>query len=234
MRHPLWSPSPERIKNSNMTRFMEFVNRRYNRQFTGYFDLYEWSVANIADLWASLWDFLDIKASKKYEKVVDDLSKFPGARWFVGAEMNFAENLLRYRDERTAFVFKCEAKPSVSITYGELYHTVARLAALPAGARGDRERPRCGVHAEYDGDGDCHAGRHQHRRHLGILRLRVGDAGGHRPLRPDRPEGALCRRRVSLQEQAVFHARRREGSRRRGAVDRKSRGRPLRRAKTRI
>jgi acetoacetyl-CoA synthetase len=128
MKSPLWSPSAERIKNSNMTRFTEFVNRRYNRQFTGYFDLYDWSVANIADFWAILWDFLDIKASKKYEKVVDDLNKFPGARWFVGAELNFAENLLRYRDERTAFVFKCEAKPPVSITYEELYNTVARLA----------------------------------------------------------------------------------------------------------
>lgn len=171
MRHPLWDPSPERIKNSNMTRFMEFVGRRCNRQFTGYFDLYDWSVANIADFWASLWDFLDIKASKKYEKVVDDLNKFPGARWFAGAELNFAENLLRYRDERAAFVFKCEAKPSVSITYGEALSHGCSPGRLLAGARVDRERPRCGVHAEYDGDGDCHAGCHKHRRHLGILRL---------------------------------------------------------------
>ena len=89
MRHPLWDPSPERIKNSNMTRFMEFVGRRCNRQFTGYFDLYDWSVANIADFWAGVWDFLDIKASKKYEKVVDDLNKFPGARWFAGRRAQF-------------------------------------------------------------------------------------------------------------------------------------------------
>ena len=64
---------------------------------------------------------MDIKASKKYDKVVDDLSKFPGAEWFPGAELNFAENLLRYRDNRTAFVFKCETKPPVRTTYEELY-----------------------------------------------------------------------------------------------------------------
>ena len=130
MKEPLWKPSAERIKNANMTKFMAFVNKRYNKQFTTYFELYDWSVANITDLWAAVWDFLEIKASKKYERVVDDLGKFPGAQWFVGAEMNFAENLLRYRDDKTAFVFKCETKPSVSITYKELYRTVARLAGV--------------------------------------------------------------------------------------------------------
>jgi len=128
MNKPLWIPSAERSKNANMTKFIEFVNKRYNKQFKGYFELYDWSIANITDLWASVWDFLDIKASKKYDMIVDDLNKFPGARWFVGAELNFAENLLRYRDRETAFVFKCETKPSKSITYEELYSVVARLA----------------------------------------------------------------------------------------------------------
>jgi acetoacetyl-CoA synthetase len=125
----LWKPSAERIKNANMTRFMEFINKRYNKQFTEYFDLYDWSVNNITDLWASVWDFLEIKASKRYDKVVDDLNKFPGAQWFVGAELNFAENLLRYRDSQVAFVFKCETKPSVNMTYEELYTSVGRLAS---------------------------------------------------------------------------------------------------------
>ena len=124
----LWKPSAERINNANMTRFTEFINKRYSKQFTGYFDLYDWSINNITDLWASVWDFLEIKASKKYDKVVDDLNKFPGAQWFVGAELNFAENLLRYRDSQVAFVFKCETKPSVNITYEELYKSVGRLA----------------------------------------------------------------------------------------------------------
>jgi len=141
VKQPIWKPSEERMKNANMTKFIEFVNKRFNMQLTGYFDLYDWSVENIPDFWASVWDFVSIKASKKYEKVVDDLNKFPGTKWFPGAELNFAENLLRYRDNEVAFVFKCETKPSVSITYGELYKTVGRLAGSLRGQgvkKGDR------------------------------------------------------------------------------------------------
>jgi acetoacetyl-CoA synthetase len=128
MSKPLWEPSDERIKNANMTKFIAFVNERYHKSFAGYFDLYEWSVTDIADFWAAIWDFVGIKASKTYDKPVDDLSKFPGTKWFPGAKLNFAENLLKYRDDQVAFVFKCETKPSVTITYEELYETVGRLA----------------------------------------------------------------------------------------------------------
>ena len=93
-----------------------------------YEDLYQWSVDDIPDFWAAFWEFAGIKASKKWEKVVDDLTKFPGARWFVGAKLNFAENLLRYRDDRIAFIFRGETQKSAKMTYRELYATVARLA----------------------------------------------------------------------------------------------------------
>ena len=128
MKQPLWIPSKERIETANMTRFIEFVNKRHGNAFGGYFDLYEWSVDRIGDFWASAWDFLEIRASKKGEKAVDDLTRFPGTKWFPGARLNFAENLLRYRDRKTAFVFKCETRPSVSTTYEELYEAVANLA----------------------------------------------------------------------------------------------------------
>ena len=128
MKQPLWQPTDERIKNTNMTKFIEFVNKRHDKQFKGYFDLYEWSVTSISDFWAAVWDFVDIRASRKYDKVVEDLSIFPGTKWFPGAELNFAENLLKFRDNTVAFVFKCETKPSVNITYEELYRTVGRLA----------------------------------------------------------------------------------------------------------
>ena len=129
LRTPLWVASEDQIKNANMTRFIEFVNRRYGQNFKTYKDLYEWSVDRIPDFWAAMWDFADIKASKKYDQVVDDLKKFPGARWFVGAKLNFAENLLRYRDDRLAFVFRGETVKSAQMTYADLYSTVARLAA---------------------------------------------------------------------------------------------------------
>ena len=98
----LWMPSEKLIKQANMTRFIDFVNRQYGRQFNTYDDLYEWSIENIPDFWAAMWDFAEIKASRKYDQVVEDLIRFPGGKWFTNARMNFAENLLRYRDDRIA------------------------------------------------------------------------------------------------------------------------------------
>jgi len=128
MKLPLWEPSEERKRNANMTRFMNFVNKRHGQSFNSYDGLYNWSVNNIPDFWASFWDFTDIKASKPYDAVVTDLDKMPGAKWFPGARLNFAENLLRYRDDKTALIFKGEAQEAVRVTYAQLYDRVARLA----------------------------------------------------------------------------------------------------------
>src|SRR5512138_1297888 len=95
----LWTPSDERIKSSNMYRFMGFVNDRHGQSFSDYEGLYAWSVNNIADLWADIWDFVGIKASRRYDEVIDNVRKMPGAKWFSGARLNFAENLLRFRDD---------------------------------------------------------------------------------------------------------------------------------------
>ena len=124
----LWTPSEERKRRANMTHYMDFLNQKHGLKFSSYDELYDWSINNIPDFWASVWDFVGIKASKGYETVVDDLSKFPGAKWFVGARLNFAENLLRYRDDHTAFIFKGETQKSAKMSYRELYDSVARLA----------------------------------------------------------------------------------------------------------
>jgi len=128
MEVPIWKPSEERKRAANMTRFMDFVNKRYGQSLNSYDDLYNWSVDNIPDFWASLWEFADIKASKPYDAVVTDLDKMLGARWFPGARLNFAENLLRYRDDKIALIFKGEAQEAVRLTYAQLYDQVARLA----------------------------------------------------------------------------------------------------------
>lgn len=128
MKTPLWKPSEERIKNANMTRFMEYVNKKHGKHFRTYFELYQWSIDQIPDFWARMWEFMDIKAFRGYTQVVDDLRKYPGANWFPGARLNFAENLLRYRDDRLAFIFKGEMQKYARMTYRELYTTVARLA----------------------------------------------------------------------------------------------------------
>jgi len=124
----LWKPSEERVKNSNMYRFMLFVNKRHQQTFTDYDSLYAWSVSHISEFWAAVWDFVGIKASRGYDRVVDDELKMPGAKWFPGARLNFAENLLRFRDDSVALIFKGEDHPPVKMTYAQLYDEVARLA----------------------------------------------------------------------------------------------------------
>ena len=128
MRKPLWSPSGERIYQANITRFMNEVNSQRNLSLGSYAELYEWSTENIPDFWATVWDFSEIKASKLSDRVVEDLTNFPGTKWFPGARLNFAENLLRYRDDQLAFIFKGETQVSKRMTYAELYDSVARLA----------------------------------------------------------------------------------------------------------
>ena len=128
MKLPLWEPSEERKKNANITRFISLVNERYGTKFTSYNELYDWSISNLTDFWALMWEFGEIKASTAYDTVMTPAQRMMDTKWFQGARLNFAENLLRYRDKRTALVFKSEAREAVSITYAELYDQVARLA----------------------------------------------------------------------------------------------------------
>ncbi|MFQ5996609.1 MAG: acetoacetate--CoA ligase [Dehalococcoidales bacterium] len=124
----LWQPTEEQKKQANMTRFINFVNGKYALEIDSYDELYHWSIENIPDFWAAMWEFAQIKASRQYDEVVDDLNKFPGAKWFGGAKLNFAENLLRHRDDHIAFIFKGETQKSTRMTYAELYNSVACLA----------------------------------------------------------------------------------------------------------
>ena len=128
MRAPIWVPSAERVKGANMTRFIGFVNGRHGTGFTSFEELYRWSVADIPAFWGAMWEFGGVIASHGYDRVVDDPAQMPGARWFSGARLNFAENLLRYRDGRPAIIFKGEGRGTERLTYGELYSRVARLA----------------------------------------------------------------------------------------------------------
>jgi acetoacetyl-CoA synthetase len=128
MKKPLWEPSTERKRQANLTHFLQFVNRKFGNNFNDYPELYEWSINEIPDFWAAFWEFAGVKASRGYDRVVDDLGQMPGAKWFEGARLNFAENLLRYRDDRVALIFKGEVQEPRRITYAELYSQVAALA----------------------------------------------------------------------------------------------------------
>ena len=141
MREPLWKPSEEVRQQANITRFTGVVNKKYDLMIDSYDELYDWSITKVPDFWAAMWEFGEIKASQGFTEVVRDLGQFRGAEWFRGARLNFAENLLRYRDDQAAFLFIGESQKSATMTYAELYETVARLAkslrAMGVGA-GDR------------------------------------------------------------------------------------------------
>ncbi|MGC8599179.1 MAG: acetoacetate--CoA ligase [Thermoplasmata archaeon] len=120
---PIWVPG--NIKDTNMQRFIDYVNLRRGMDIKDYWGLYRWSIENVAEFWEDVWDFVGIISSERFKYAVKDIEKFPGARWFVGARLNFAQNLLRYRDERKAIVFRNEMDRREEITYSELYQRVS-------------------------------------------------------------------------------------------------------------
>jgi len=127
-REPLWVPSKERANKANLTRFIAFVNGKYGLKVGSYSELYRWSIEKVSDFWSGVWDYVGIISSRRFEKVVDDLNEFPGANWFSGARLSFAQNLLRYRDERVALVSASEGSGSSQLTYSALYRRVGRLS----------------------------------------------------------------------------------------------------------
>ncbi len=138
---PLWTPPLDRIENSNLVRFMKEVNAKFTLTLSNYHELYQWSIDNREDFWESVWEFGGIIASKPYDKILEDSPEMLGAKWFLGSKLNFAENLLRFKDDHVALVFKGENQPVRKMTYAELYDSVARMAAAMRSAgltAGDR------------------------------------------------------------------------------------------------
>ncbi|HEY3866552.1 MAG TPA: acetoacetate--CoA ligase [Solirubrobacteraceae bacterium] len=150
---PLWEPSAQDRERAEMTRFMRFAGERRGMPFADYDELWKWSVAELEQFWASIWEFCGVRASKPYERVLGS-DEMPGTRWFEGAELNYAENLLlgpaspssgAARDPNEPAVLHCselrDQNPPAQLTRGELTAEVARAAAglraLGVG-RGDR------------------------------------------------------------------------------------------------
>lgn len=129
MSAPLWRPTAEQIAAANVTAFTRFVNDRYAAGIADYASLFRWSIERPESFWQAVWDFCGVRASQKSDRAVVDFDRMPGARWFPDARLNFAENLLRYRDDRQALVAWNEGGFQRAITYAELYEQVARAAA---------------------------------------------------------------------------------------------------------
>ncbi|WGL18573.1 acetoacetate--CoA ligase [Microbulbifer bruguierae] len=123
-----------------MNQFRRLVNERHQLSLSDYQALYQWSVDQREAFWTQLWDFGEVIASQRGERVLGR-DEMPGAEWFPEARLNFAENLLRYRDDKVALVERLENGSRRQLTYGKLFIEVERLAAALAAegvGKGDR------------------------------------------------------------------------------------------------
>jgi acetoacetyl-CoA synthetase len=136
---PLWTPSAEQVEGARMTAFMKWAGERHGRRFADYAELWEWSVTEIEQFWGDIWKYCGVRASAPYEQVLTDRGsegspigqrEMPGARWFQGARLNYAENmLLRDRDpDETAVLHASELRPLEELAWGELSEQVAAVA----------------------------------------------------------------------------------------------------------
>src|SRR3979490_468749 len=125
---PLWTPSPERIEEANLTRFARQAIRDWKLGLNDYPAFYRWTIEHQEQIWDSLWKFASVRARTKGAQVLVNGDRMPGARWYPEARLNFAENLLRRRDASTAMVFWGEDKVKRRLTHSELYEQVSRIA----------------------------------------------------------------------------------------------------------
>ena len=122
----LWKPKIS--EKSHVSNFIDEINKKNNIQIDKYEELYEWSISNPKQFWEETWKYSNIISSSDYHEIVDDITKMPGAEWFSGAKLNFAENLLRFRDDRPAIHYKSENSKIRTITYKSLYSSVEALS----------------------------------------------------------------------------------------------------------
>jgi acetoacetyl-CoA synthetase len=199
MTQPIWRPSPDRIARAQLTRFLAHVRARRPAgadEITDFPSLYTWSVERPDGFWPEVWRYCGVVADERvgrdpWDRVVVGLERMAppdpqlGPRWFPGARLNFAENLLRYGDEREALVFWNEQGRGKRLTYADLRHEVAAAAAALRAA---------GV-----GIGDRVAGFLPNLPETVVAMLpRFRGQRRARPIRPDPAESAGLRRRLPL------------------------------------
>ena len=124
---PLWHPSKAAIDKSAMSRFIAQAASRHGIE-QNYDALYRWSIDQRAAFWSDVWEFTGIQSGRRWHTVLENGDAMPGARWFGGSRLNFAENLLRYRDRQPAIIFRGENGATAELTYRQLYLEVVRLS----------------------------------------------------------------------------------------------------------
>ena len=124
----LWRPSKEVIERANLTHFMDWLKERKGLEFGSYGALWQWSVDEVEAFWESLWRYFDIIHSSPYEKVLSQHT-MPGARWFEGARLNYAEQVFRsMTPEQPALLYQSETAELTGMSWQELHEQVAAVA----------------------------------------------------------------------------------------------------------
>ncbi len=125
----LWEPSERFKENSNISRYIRWLEEEKGLSFENYEELWEWSVTELEEFWASIWEYFEVDAAEPYSEVLGD-RRMPGAEWFTGAELNYAKHVLRSaRPDEPAIMHQSEVRPLGTITWQELHDQVAALAA---------------------------------------------------------------------------------------------------------
>lgn len=120
----LWNPTKEQVEQSNLYRFMQKLH------FSDYGALHQWSLSHPELFWEAVFKFCEIKTSKPYHAVLAHPENMEHAKWFQGAELNFAENLLRFKDEHLALIAIGEDGKRNTLTYQELFQKTIQLAEI--------------------------------------------------------------------------------------------------------
>ncbi len=124
----LWRPPPERVADANLTRFLRAANARRGRALRDYDELYAWSIGHPEEFWPELAHFADVRAEWGGPTLIHP-QRMPGAQFFPEARLNFAHNLLRFRDRQPAIIFSNERGSRRELSFAELHAEVARIAA---------------------------------------------------------------------------------------------------------
>jgi acetoacetyl-CoA synthetase len=125
----LWEPPPARKQASTLQTYIDWLSARKQRSFSSYAALWAWSVDDIEGFWESIWEFFEVRAATPYTRVLPQRI-MPGAQWFAGATLNYAEHVFRHAPaDRPAIVFESETQPPRELAWAELERSVASIAA---------------------------------------------------------------------------------------------------------
>jgi acetoacetyl-CoA synthetase len=126
----LWRPPADLRETTEVGRFMNWLRDQRGHRFDTYQELWRWSVSDLEGFWGAVWDFYEIRASTPYERVLADRT-MPGAKWFTGARVNYAEHLVGSEEDRdrVAVVARSQTRPPLELTFGELRELAGRVRA---------------------------------------------------------------------------------------------------------